>query len=492
MPIVTYSRRFGDLATADPDAPAVTCGEETISRAELVRRADVLAADLAARGLRHGDMLTIALPNSVEWLVAVLAAWRVGAIPQPVSARLPARELAAIVELANAPVVLGIDPGLFEGRTSLPAGHRPSGTDEAIAALPDVDDTATASPAWKAPTSGGSTGRPKIIVAGEPALMDTDAELRFFIQRDGCMVIPGPLYHNGPFVWAILALLEGNHVVVLPRFDAEATLAAIDTHGGQVTIVVPTMMKRILRLPEEVRARYDLSSLVALWHTAEPCPAWLKRQWIDWIGPERVWEAFAGTEGQTATRISGAEWLAHEGSVGRPVEGAVRILDVDGHELPAGEMGEIWMRNLGDKPTYHYLGGESRVRDGDWESLGDLGRVDEDGYLYLGDRTGDLIISGGVNIYPAEVEAAIQEHPRVRSVAVIGLPDDDRGARVHAIVEADPGLDADGLRAFLADRLVIYKQPWTYEFVTTSLRDDAGKVRRGALRAERVATPAAS
>jgi bile acid-coenzyme A ligase len=286
----------------------------------------------------------------------------------------------------------------------------------------------------------------------------------------------------------VQGLLHGNGVVVLPRFDPEATLAAIQDHRGEVVYMVPTMMKRIWRLPEDVRLSYDVSSLKVLWHLAEPCPEWLKQVWIDWLGPERIFELYGGTEGQTATVITGVEWLAHRGSVGRPVPGSVQITDADGNELPPREMGEVWLRNLRDTPTYRYVGAEPRSRDGGWESLGDMGWVDEDGYLYLGDRAADMILSGGANIYPAEVEFAIQEHPQVRSVAVIGLPDEDKGNTVHAIIEADAGaIDEAELRSFLGERLVTYKIPRTFEFVDEALRDDAGKVRRSALRAARIA-----
>jgi bile acid-coenzyme A ligase len=250
---------------------------------------------------------------------------------------------------------------------------------------------------------------------------------------------------------------------------------------------VPTMMKRIIRLPDDVRSSYDLSSLRTVWHLAEPCPPWLKQAWIDWLGPERILELYAGTEAQVATIISGTDWLEHRGSVGRPVNGDVQITDENGDELPPRAVGEVWLRRWRETPTYHYVGAEARARDGGWESLGDMGWVDEDGYLYLSDRMADMILVGGENVYPAEVEAAIQEHPAVRSCAVIGLPDDDLGNRIHAIVEASPDeLDPDELLTFLADRLARYKLPRTIELVDSPLRNDAGKVRRSALREARL------
>jgi bile acid-coenzyme A ligase len=495
MSQISFPARLAALAAEAPDRPAVTCGDGSLTRAELERDATRLAHHLAGRGVGLGDFVTVALPNSIEWFVTYVATWKLGAIPQPVSAKLPARELAEIVALARSKVVVGVDPAsdaaamLPAGTVCLPAGHLadPDATD------PDADDAEprplpdVISPAWKAPTSGGSTGRPKLIVSGDPAVYDVATVPPLLISNDGCLVVPGPLYHNGPAVWACQALLAGSHVVVLPRFDAEATLAAIADHSADVVYLVPTMMKRIWRLPDEVRLGYDLSSLRVVWHLAEPCPAWLKDAFIDWLGAERIWELYAGTEAQAATIIRGDEWLEHRGSVGRPSSGEISIRDADGIELPAGEQGEVWMRSTRDTPTYQYLGAEAKALEGGWESLGDVGWLDTDGYLYLGDRLQDMILTGGSNVYPAEVEAILTEHPAVHSCAVIGLPDDDRGNIVHAIVEADPDeVSVDDLLRYAAERLVRYKLPRSVEFVSEPLRDDAGKVRRSALRSSRL------
>ena len=482
MADLSFPRRLAQLAEEEPHRLAIACGDDEITRGELVARSNRLARELAGLGVEVGSMVTIALPNSIDFMVAAAAAWALGATPQPVSSRLPARELAAIVELAGSPVVIGADPGAFPDRACLPVGHRPaSALDDGP--LPDVT-----SPAWKAPTSGGSTGRPKLIVTADPAVYQELFASFFGLVPGGTLVMPGPLYHNGPFIWTSQALLRGSAVALLERFDAEATLAAIETHRAEVVYLVPTMMKRIWRLPTDVRERYDLSSLTTVWHLAEPCPDWLKQAWIDWLGAERIFELYAGTEAQTSTVITGTDWLAHRGSVGRPADGTVQITDEDGVELPQGEHGEVWLRSGRDTPTYRYIGAEARTRDGGWESLGDRGWLDADGYLYLGDRTGDMILTGGANVYPAEVEAAIAEHPAVRSCVVFGVPDDDKGNTIHAVVEADEAdLDVDDLLAFLRERLVLYKLPRTVERVDEPLRDDAGKVRRGELRAAHLA-----
>jgi bile acid-coenzyme A ligase len=286
------------------------------------------------------------------------------------------------------------------------------------------------------------------------------------------------------------ALLAGNHVVLMGKFDAERTLQLIDRFRPDSMYLVPTMMARISKLPAEVRERCDVSSLKVVWHLAAPCPPWLKEEWINWLGAETIWELYGGTEAQAATIITGVEWMAHKGSVGKVNVNQFKVLRPDGSEAEAGEVGEVFMRPSDDENlrTYRYIGAEARRIEGGWESLGDMGSLDADGYLYLSDRQTDMILAGGANIYPAEIEAALDEHPRVRSCAVIGLPDDDLGNLVHAIVQTDDGtpIDLDELRAHLAERLVRYKIPRTFEFTNDALRDDAGKLRRSALRAERL------
>jgi len=226
-----------------------------------------------------------------------------------------------------------------------------------------------------------------------------------------------------------------------------------------------------------------------LWHLAAPCPMWLKDAYIDWLGADVIWELYGGTEGQGGTVITGPEWLLHRGSVGKPNAACeMKIVDEQGNTLPPGEVGEVFMRPVaGPGTTYRYIGAQAKSMEGGWESLGDMGSMDADGYLYLSDRQTDMILSGGANIYPAEVEAAIDAFPGVRSSAVIGLPHEDLGNYVHAIVDAPDGsISKDALLAHLAERLVRYKLPRTVEFVTEPLRDDAGKVRRKSLRAERM------
>lgn len=485
MALISFPARLKQLAAADPDRPALTTSSGTLTRAQLEERADTFARYLRDFGVKAGDMVTLALPNSEGWFISAMALWKLGAIPEPVSPKLPPRELEAIIELADPPLVIGSEATPAPSRPFLDiaewlaANPAPSSETEP---LPDMTSVA-----WKAPTSGGSTGRPKLIVSGDPAATDPDAPLGLMLQHDGCMIMPGPLYHNGPVVWATQAFLAGNHVVLMPRFDAVGLLEAIQRYRGDIVYMVPTMMKRVLRLSVEERESYDLSSVRVVWHLAEPCPAWVKEAWIDWLGPEKIVELYAGTEAQLATVITGVEWLAHRGSVGRPLTGQIMITDEDGNEVPPRTMGEVWLKSGRDTPTYKYIGAEPRQKVGGWESLGDNGYVDEDGYLYLGDRVADMILSGGANIYPAEIEAALQEHPSIESCAVIGLPDDDMGNTVHAIVQAEAASFAEAeVLTFLSERLAKYKLPRSFEVVAEPLRNDAGKVRRSELRAQRV------
>jgi len=474
---VSIMKALADKAAEAPTRPALTCGDHTISRADFESYTNRLARAYEALGVKHGTFVTVALPNSVDFYAACVAAWKLGATPQPVSYRLPDRERQAIVELADSSLVVGVEPSAHPGRATVPVGFVP---DSSLSDAPLPDVTA---PAFKAPTSGGSTGRPKLIVAGDPGVVNVGAP--GMGQRvDGVVCIPGPLYHNAPFSFGAGALFQGNHVVLLPQFDAEATLQAVEKHSVDWILFVPTMMSRISRLPDDVKSRYDLSSLTTVWHMAAPCPPWLKEEWCSWLGGEKIFELYAGTEAQAVTIIRGDEWLAHRGSVGRCVTGEMKVLDPDTfEELPRGTVGEIFMRN--SRTTYKYVGAEARRSPDGWESLGDMGKIDEEGYIYLTDRRGDMILSGGANIYPAEVESALSEHPDVVSSAVIGLPDEDLGNKIHAVVQVSKPIVEDDLRAFLGERLVRYKVPRSFEFTTEPVRDDAGKVRRSALRDER-------
>lgn len=470
------------LAAQAPQRLAVVCESERASRSQLDRRANRLARAYAALGVGKGDLATLALPNGIEFLAACLALWKLGAVPQPISSRLPTAERRALVALAKPALVIGAADGEFGAIPALPPGFAPD------AALPDAPLPDLTPPHSRVMSSGGSTGRPKLIVDLAPALTDpTRAEN--FMRVGGTTLAPGPLYHAGPFLVSWQCLLSGGRVVLMQRFDAERCLALIEEQRVEWVLFVPTMMSRIWKLPEAQRNRRDLSSLRTVMCTGAPSPAWLKRAWIEWLGAEKIYEAYGGTERIAGTVIRGDEWLAHPGSVGKPPpERGIRVLRPDGSRCAPGEVGEIYMKPAsGQGSTYRYIGAEAAAAQDGWESLGDLGHFDADGYLYLADRKSDMIIVGGANVFPAEVEAALDLHPEVRSSAVIGLPDADLGQRIHAIVDAPQGVSEEALREHMAQQLARFKTPRSYEFTATPLRDDAGKLRRSALRAERMA-----
>jgi bile acid-coenzyme A ligase len=475
------------LAERDPDGVAVVHEDRRLTRAQLERGSNRLARAYQRLGVRAGDLVTLALPNGCEFLTACLAVWKLGATPQPISSKLPELERRAIVELGRPALVVGTRAGEYGDRPSLPAGFEPD------PALPDSTLPDVTSQQVRAMTSGGSTGRPKLILDLTPAQCDPE-QAENGMQRGGTTLVPGPLYHAGPFITAWQQLLCGGTVVVMSRFDALLSLELIESHRVDWVLFVPTMMQRIWRLPEAERLRFDLSSLRRVMCTGAPSPAWLKRAWIGWLGPEKIYEAYGGTERIAGTLTSGLEWLERPGSVGRPTAGRrIRIQRPDGSECAPREVGEVFMLPPGGRgSTYRYVGAEATASADGWESLGDMGWLDEDGYLYLVDRKADMILVGGANVYPAEVEAALDAHPAVRSSAVFGLPDDDLGSRIHAIVDAPQPVSEQALREHLAKHLVQYKMPRSFEFVNEPLRDDAGKLRRYALRAARLEKESAS
>ena len=482
MPRMSYGRAFAWHAQRDPEACAVRLREATASRGELERRSNRLARAFGQRGVGEGDLVTIALPNSVEFFEACLATWKLGATPNPISSFLPEPEQRAIVETADPALLVGVADGEYPDRNSLPPGFDPGADSADDGPLPD-----RVSASARAMTSGGSTGRPKVILDLTAAEIDP-AVPENLMTAGGTTLVPGPLYHAGPFITAWQSLLSGRRVVAMERFDAAACLDLIEQHRVDWVLFVPTMMQRIWKLPREERERRDLTCLQTVMCSGAPSPEWLKRAWIEWLGPEKIYEAYGGSERIGGTMISGSEWLAHPGSVGKPTAGRkLRILDPEGLEVPPGEIGEVFMMPPGGQgSTYRYVGATAPATPDGWESLGDMGSLDEDGFLYLADRKSDMIVTGGANVYPAEVEAAIDAHDAVRSSAVIGLPDDDLGQRIHAIVDAPSGVEEDALRSHLGERLVRYKLPRSFEFVAEPLRDDAGKVRRSALREQRI------
>ncbi|HLY58990.1 MAG TPA: AMP-binding protein [Stellaceae bacterium] len=483
-------------ARRKPGATAVVHDEDRLDWLGLARRSTQRAHTLRRLGVRTGDFVSFSLWNCNAFIETAFAIWMAGGIPHPISPSTPLLELKGIIELGRPKVVIGFDHDRLPGWQTLPAAWDGSGESE---------EPFEAEPAlyWKAIGSGGSTGKPKLIVTHRPAVADPGSYVVFsdavndgrLGRVNGSLLNPGPLYHNGPFNLVFNNMFVGSRLVGLVRFDAERVLSNIERHRTELVYMVPTMMHRIWNLGPEIRSRYDLSALRAVLHMAASCPVWLKQAWIDWLGADRVYEAYGSTEALGSTFLTGEEWLAHPSSVGRfagyNFSSKVRILDEGRRDVKPGEVGELFfLPTTGRGTTYHYIGAQPRT-DGDYESVGDLGWMDEEGFLYLVDRRVDMILRGGSNVYPAEVEAAIEQHPDVAAAVVIGLPHEDLGNTIHAIVQPWPGrvgsLDAATLRDFMRERLTPYKLPTSYEFVTGPLRDEAGKTRRSGLREARIA-----
>jgi long-chain acyl-CoA synthetase len=492
-------------AEATPDKPACIIAEtgSILSYRELDRRANRVAQLLQARGLQPGDGIALMLPNEPRFFEIVWAARRLGLYYTPISKHLQPDEAIHIIrdcaaktvfmagastEIAdrliagsNAPEVFILDPASSDARDydmALLAFDR-------YAEFPDV-------PAGTAFLySSGTTGRPKGIrylpivdqaVAGQ-AVGWMNA---FGFDNNTVYLSPAPLYHAAPVHFTMRMMVVGATVVVMSRFDAESALAAMETYKVTHSQWVPTMFFRLLSLPEAVRFRFDLSSHRCAIHAAAPCPNEIKERMIAWWGPI-LWEYYGASERYGATLISGEEWLARKGSVGKAVIGVPHILDADGRELGPGEIGDIYF----DGPGFEYHNDPektARSRGGQgWSTLGDVGYLDEQGYLYLTDRRAHMIISGGVNIYPAEIENVLALHPAVRDVGVFGVPNAEFGEEVKAAVElfehSRAGVALEGeLIAWCRERLSHIKCPRSIDFHAALPRQETGKLFKHVLR----------
>jgi bile acid-coenzyme A ligase len=488
---ISYGRRLSVLAEMQPDATAFmfvkTDGDErSVTWQQLDRRSNRMARALVLRGVGQGDMVVIELPNSVEHVVATFGSWKAGACVLPLRWDLPNWEREKVLAVAQPAIVVGpraddaswqvIAPDLLED---------PAVSDDE---LPDR----LPNPA-RAIASSGSTGVPKVICSSGPgvympAAIENSA-LNALGQRPGqVQLVPAPLYHTNGSLITTTALMHGQSLIVMERFVAGLALDLIERHRVNTLTATTIMLQRMAR-HVDVGER-DLSSVESLLHGAAPLPEWLARFWIERIGPTRFFVAYGSSENAGTCFVRGDEWLERPRTVGRPVNTELRIRDDDGRDLPPGQIGMIHLRRPGQTaPVFNYLGDvpSSTSSDG-FTALGDLGWVDDDGYLYLADRRVDMIISGGANVYPAEVEGALSEHPGIADVVVVGLPDDEWGERVHAIVQpaelAEPP-SVDQLRAHCKERLAAYKVPKTVEFVVRLPRTEAGKIRRGDLARER-------
>lgn len=505
----------GRHVAASPNKPAIIMAGsgQTLTYQELDERANRLAHLFRDHGLVPGDHIALFMENHAEMIVAMSAAERTGLFYTPVNSFLSAAEAAFIVNdsLSRLVVTTAAKLDVAQQLPELcPAVERWLLVDadqiaeplpapfesfaDAVAGLPATPgaDERLGTPMFY---SSGTTGTPKAIKRSLPdahpgqILEIEDVGRKLFHLREGMTFLsPAPLYHSGPQSTVAISLRLGATVVVMERFDAATWLELVERHRVTHSMVVPTMFSRMLKLPEKDR-EVDLSSLEAVVHGAAPCPATVKEQMIDWFGPVIV-EYYGGTEANGMCGCTSQEWLAHRGTVGRPFMGEPVILDDDGNEMPPGVPGVVWFRGAGS--SFEYFNDPektlaARSGDGTMSKIGDIGYLDEDGYLYLTDRQAFVIISGGVNIYPQEIENLLITHPKVLDAAVFGVPDEDFGEAVKAVIQVVDGVAADErliaeLDAFCRESLARFKCPKSFDFIDEMPRLPTGKLYKKTLR----------
>jgi long-chain acyl-CoA synthetase len=500
---------FFRQAAADPDRVALVAPDGTeVTAGQLAARANQISNGLRALGLERGDTLAVVVPNGVEMMELVLGAQQIGLYLTPINHHLVGPEIAYIVSDSDAKVLVGHER--FAGALTVAADEAnfPEDRRFAIGTIPgwrSFSELTDGRPATRpeqrtagAPMhyTSGTTGRPKGV---KRALVDIDPDemgalysmflMMFGVQaEDGNVHITGsPLYHTAVLLWTTNSLHLGHKVVLMDKWSPEEMLRLIDKQRVTTSHMVPTQFHRLLALPEDVRAKYDVSSLRCMVHAAAPCPIEIKRRMIDWWG-DSIMEYYAATEGG-GTIVTAKEWLERPGTVGKAWAGSeLRILDDDGNQLPTGEIGTVYMALA--QATFEYKGDPEKTnanrRDG-FFTVGDVGELDEDGYLFLRDRKIDMIISGGVNIYPAEIEGTFLTCPLVGDVAIFGIPNEDWGEEIKAVIEpaegqeAGPALEAQ-LRDFAETNLASYKRPKSYDFTSEMPRDPSGKLYKRKLR----------
>jgi long-chain acyl-CoA synthetase len=482
---------------------------ETVTYARLNDRSNQLAQLFWDAGLRFGDHIAILMENRAEYFEPCWAAQRSGLFFTCINSHFNADEVAYIVDDCDARVLVVSDTlrdvatevadKIAHVKVRLAVGGPVDGYEayeDALARYPaePLDEELEGT---RMLYSSGTTGRPKGVkykitrqrIGDLPPEMGMMTAVWGF-DSDTVYLSPAPLYHSAPLFYCMSTMRLGGTCIVMEHFDPEGALAAIEKHHVTHAQFVPTMFVRMLKLPEDVRAKYDVSSMKLAIHAAAPCSVDTKRKMIDWWGPI-VDEYYAATEGTGGTYISAADWLAHPGSVGRSLLGPIHILDEDGAELPPGEVGTVWFEPVASRPGFEYHKDEVKTRDSfnakGWSTVGDMGYMDTDGYLYLTDRRTFMIVSGGVNIYPQEAENVLIEHPKVYDVAVFGIPDAEMGEKVHAVVqpvswqEAGPALEQE-LLAYCRENLAHYKCPKAVDFERELPREQTGKLYKRLLR----------
>jgi fatty-acyl-CoA synthase len=502
-----YPGHWGQVA---PDNPAVIMAgtEEIVTHGDLDERSTRLARVWHDAGLRPGDGVALFMENQPRYMEIIWAALRSGLRVTPVNRYLTASEAAYIINDCDARAIVtssalalvatelgSMIPGC---KVRLSVDGHVYGYDSYEAALGAV----SADPLEEEPLgqlmfySSGTTGRPKGIVrphSNRPVKEGTPLSgigALFGINDQSVYLCPAPIYHAAPLAFCVGATSVGAAIVLMPRFDPLTALAALERHRCTHSQWVPTMFSRMLKLPEEDRTRFDLSAHRVAIHAAAPCPRPVKEAMFEWWGPI-LHEYYAGSELNGLTYAGPQDWLAHPGTVGRAVVGVVHICDEEGNELPPGQPGLIYFEN--ESASFKYHKDDEQTRSSrhpsypDWSALGDVGYLDEEGFLYLTDRATFMIISGGVNIYPREIEDVLIMHPLVDDVAVIGVPNPDMGEEVKAIVQLVPGTAgtpdlADELIAFARERLTHYKCPRSIDFDPMLPRLPTGKLYKKQLR----------
>src|SRR6478735_1628207 len=497
----------GTWAARTPDKPALVMADSgrTLTYAELDERSLRLAHVLHDAGLAVGDVVALLSDNRPEAYEAYWAALRSGLYITAVNHNLSAEEVSYIVRDCGAKVLL-VSPAKSELTAALDVD-----VDTVLTFESDYEEAlagVSAEPLAEQPHgddllySSGTTGRPKgikpplpQIAVDEPGyIYPTVFGTLYGFDEDTVYLSPAPVYHAAPLRFGGVIHALGGTLVMMEKFDAEGALRAVEHHRVTHTQMVPTMFVRMLKLPDEVRASYDVSSLRTVVHAAAPCPVDVKRRMIEWFGPI-VHEYYASTESNGATFIDSQSWLEKPGSVGTALMGVIRICADDGRVLGPGEVGTVYFEREQRTFSYHNdpekTASTQHPEHDNWTTVGDLGYLDADGYLYLTDRKAFMIISGGVNIYPQEVEDLFSLHPAVTDIAVLGVPDEEMGERVVAFVEAAPGVEtgpdlAAELTAYARDHIAHYKVPREFHFRDVLPRTPTGKMVKGKLREEYV------
>ncbi len=490
---------------ADKAAIIMAGSGKTITYAELNARSNQCAHLLRSLGLHHGDTIAVCMENRPEFFDVVWGAQRSGLIFVAISSRLTAGEIDYILQDSEAKALFASDYlGEMLDALEAPVVKYMAGTaragwnslEDALAAFPTTpvaDERAGADMLY----SSGTTGKPKGIrfpLPEDPSLTNANALVMlaqgaFGFGGDSIYLSPAPLYHAAPLRWCMSVHKLGGTVIVMEKFDPEVALATIEKYGVNVSQWVPTHFVRMLKLPEDVRSKYDVSTLKSAVHAAAPCPVPIKEAMIEWWGPV-LREYYAGTEGNGFTFISSEDWLTHKGSVGKALLGIIRICDEAGDEVTARTEGTVHFE-AGPSFSYHNDPEKtaSSTNKHGWTTLGDVGWVDEDGFLFLTDRKSFMIISGGVNIYPQEIENLLVSHAKVADAAVIGAPDDDLGERVVAVIQpldmAEAGETlAEELKEYMRGHLSGVKMPKQVDFRAELPRHPTGKLYKRLLRDE--------